>query len=309
MVALVATSVVRGARQGESHGGLYIVDFEQETVEQQLDWDRMDIDWAGRGWDRGLRGIAFGPVVSAPEEVYVAASDELFVYAPDFSLKASYRNPYLRHCHEISVRDGMIFLTSTGFDAILGFSLADKAFTWGLSLSAEAGGVRVATFDPRGDKGPGASNRLHLNSVTARPDGLFFAGLRTPGLLRFDGRAVDLVCSLPEGSHNAQPFREGVLLNDTAADMVRYVTPSRQRTFRVPQADPATLTHMEYADGAVARADFARGLCPVSQTLIAGGSSPSTIALHDLEENRTPRFVTLSHDVRNAIHGLAVWPF
>jgi len=40
-----------------------------------------------------------------------------------------------------------------------------------------------------------------------------------------------------------------------------------------------------------------------------GGSSPSTIALHDLERASTRSVVTLSHDIRNAIHGLEVWPF
>ena len=36
-----------------------------------LDWNTMGIDWQGRGWDRGLRGIAFDG-----ETVYIAASDE-----------------------------------------------------------------------------------------------------------------------------------------------------------------------------------------------------------------------------------------
>ena len=31
-----------------------------------------------------------------------AASDELFVYNRDFEQIASYRSPYLKHCHEIS---------------------------------------------------------------------------------------------------------------------------------------------------------------------------------------------------------------
>ena len=59
MVSLVATSVVRGSHQGESHGGVYIVDLAKDRVYQPIDWNTMDIDWQGRGWDRGLRGIAF----------------------------------------------------------------------------------------------------------------------------------------------------------------------------------------------------------------------------------------------------------
>ena len=55
MVKLVTSSVVRGSQQGESHGGVYLIDFENESVEQKLDWDTVNIDWRGRGWDRGLR--------------------------------------------------------------------------------------------------------------------------------------------------------------------------------------------------------------------------------------------------------------
>jgi hypothetical protein len=304
VVKFIATSVVRGAVQGESHGGIYLADFDAERIEQPVDWNTMDIDWAGRGWDRGLRGIAFGA-----DEVYIAASDELFAYDPDFQLKGCWRNSYLRHCHEISRRGDMIFLTSTGYDSIVGFDLNENEFTWGLGLSLNGERLAFKTFDPRLTGGPSPSNDLHLNSVSATDAGLFFAGLRTPGLLRYDGKTVSLAASLPAGSHNAQALGDGILFNDTAADLLRFVTPSRQLTFRVPRYASETLTNMQFADRAVARQGFARGLCAVSDTLVAGGSSPSTITLHDLAANRTLRTVTLSRDVRNAIHGLEVWPF
>ncbi len=67
---LIATSVVRGSEQGESHGGVYLVDPASQSVHQVLDWNTADIDWSGRGWDRGLRGIEIWN-----GEVYIAASD------------------------------------------------------------------------------------------------------------------------------------------------------------------------------------------------------------------------------------------
>jgi hypothetical protein len=42
--------------------------------------------------------------------------------------------------------------------------------------------------------------------------------------------------------------------------------------------------------------------------LVAGGSSPSTISVYDLRRGRSVMRVNLSMDVRNAVHGLAVWP-
>ena len=82
MTVLVATSVVRGTRQGESHGGVYLIDLEKQRAKQTIDWNTADIDWQGRGWDRGLRGIAFDG-----DRVFIAASDELFEYDKSFNLK------------------------------------------------------------------------------------------------------------------------------------------------------------------------------------------------------------------------------
>ncbi len=56
---VIATSVVRGSQQGESHGGIYLVDFEKQDAKIMVDWNESNIDFSGRGWDRGLRGIEF----------------------------------------------------------------------------------------------------------------------------------------------------------------------------------------------------------------------------------------------------------
>jgi hypothetical protein len=69
---VVLSSVIRSAHQGESHGGVYLVDMASGQVEQVLDWNRAEIDWEGRGGDRGLRGIAFHG-----DRLFLAASDEI----------------------------------------------------------------------------------------------------------------------------------------------------------------------------------------------------------------------------------------
>jgi hypothetical protein len=66
---------------------------------------------------------------------------------------------------------------------------------------------------------------------------------------------------------------------------------------------------MEAADGRLARQGFARGLCVLSDSVVAGGSSPSTVTLYDLAANKRLLSVNLTLDVRNAIHGLEVWPY
>ena len=304
MTKLLATSTVRGSVQGESHGGVFLIDLDAETVEQTLDWNTSDIEWEGHGGDRGLRGIAFGD-----EAVLIAASAELYAFTPDFSSRRAFTSPYLRHAHEISRWRHMVYVTSTGFDAILGFDLSLDAFTFGLALSTEGERIAWRSFDPSQSGGPQQSNTFHLNSITATDYGLFIAGLNTPGLLRFDGETLATVASLPAGTHNAQPFGNGLLFNDTNANLVRLVTPARQRQFFVPSYDEKNLTHVDADRSGIARQGFARGLCPISETVIAAGSSPSTIALHELAANKTVRVITLSRDIRSAIHGLEVWPF
>jgi len=301
---LIATSVVRGSRQGESHGGIYLVDLERQRVAQPVDWNTADIDWQGRGWDRGLRGIAIDR-----GKIFVAASDELFVYDRDFRNIASYRSPHLKHCHEIFRYKRRLYLTSTGYDSILGFDLDELKFSWGLRIGKVDDWFKAIPFLPGAVDGPSPANELHINNVHCTRSGLFLSGMRTGGLLRYTGKRIAKVVSLPTGVHNAQPYRDGVLFNDTAEDVVRLVSAGTKRTFHVPRYDPALLTHTDLDDSRIARQAFGRGLCDLGNGVVAAGSSPSTITLHDFESMKTTLSINLTMDIRNAIHGLEVWPF
>jgi hypothetical protein len=307
MVKLVASSVVRGAQQGESHGGVYLIDLENQSVDQVLDWNTAGIDWQGRGWDRGLRGIAFDS-----DRIYIAASDELFAYTPDFKPIDSWRCPFLKHCHEIAVHERTLFLTSTGFDSILGFDLDKHRINWAMNVQSKDTRFKAIGFDPQGDAGPMMMNKMHINNVFCNRNGMYISGLRTGGMLYFNGRAITMAAELPPGSHNAQPFRNGVLFNDTQGDVLRYADRGEgeeDRAMAVPAYDPETLTHRYADDGKLARPGFARGLCVLSDSVVAGGSSPSTVTVYDLAGNKTLGSVQLSQDVRNAIHGLEIWPY
>ncbi len=304
MTVLVATSVVRGSRQGESHGGVFLIDIDQQRVAQAIDWNTTGIDWQGRGWDRGMRGIEFDG-----DRVFIAASDELFVYTPEFELIGSYRSPYLKHCHEISRHERRLYLTSTGYDSILGFDLDKMEFSWGLHVRKPDEEFIGRPFHPGGTNGPPLENHLHLNNVVCNEKGMYISGLRTGGLVAYTGTAIRTVVSLPAGTHNAKPFKDGVLFNDTESDAVRFVSRDKQRIFHVPRYPESELTHSEFDDSRIARQGFGRGLCVVSDFLVAAGSSPSTITLHDLDSMKTTLSINLTMDVRNAIHGLEVWPY
>ena len=66
----------------------------------------------------------------------------------------------------------------------------------------------------------------------------------------------------------------------------------------------------QHVDWNTSNIDFeGRGLCPVVDRFVADGSSPSTISLYDLESGLKVGYVNLTMDIRNAIHGLELWPY
>ena len=94
------------------------------------------------------------------------SSDELFVYNQDFQIRRSFRNPYLKHCHEICKKDNLLFLTSTGYDSILVFDLSAEEFIWGLCLEKQYSRWQTQRFDPRSTEGAGAANALYTSKNT-----------------------------------------------------------------------------------------------------------------------------------------------
>lgn len=308
---VIATSVVRSAHQGESHGGIYRVDLESGDSERVVDWNTTDIEWLGRGHDRGLRGIA-----SWRGLTYVAASDALLAYDGDFRQVAGYRNRYLRHCHEID-RDGdVLWLTSTGFDALLAFDLERGTFREGICLrpgplarlrhAMTADAVPpLRRFDPLGDRGPAAGDTLHVNSVIAREGALFCSGTGLGSLLRVTAQGCRRHARIPARSHNARPYRGGVLLQDTARDRVLHVDldGTELESWPLPRYAEEDLEHRGLpADHA--RQAFGRGLCLAPDGCIVAGSSPSTISVYRHGSPEPVRSINLTLDVRNAIHGL-----
>ncbi len=303
---LVATSVVRGSQQGESHGGIFTIDFESREVTQHVDWNTGEIDFEGRGADRGLRGIEFDG-----DDIYIAASDELFRYDRDFSISSSFRNPYLKHCHEISRVERTLFLTSTGFDSLLAFDLEQNNFIWGMQIQRVLHGWQGAVFDPRTGTGPRPVNNFHINMVHADDSGIYVSGLRTEAMLHINSKfEVNDVCNIPAGAHNAQPYRDGVLVIDTASDAVRYSgRDGANKAIKIITYDEKDIQSAGVDDSKVARQGFGRGLCVIDDRLVAGGSSPSTVTLYDMDNEEVVASVNLTMDIRNAIHGLESWPY
>ena len=147
--------------------------------------------------------------------------------------------------------------------------------------------------------------------VHADDSGIYVSGLRTEAMLHINSQfEVKAVCNIPLGAHNAQPYRDGVLVNDTQNDAVRYSgRDGANKAFKVVTYDEKDIEFAGVDDSNVARQGFGRGLVAIDDNLVAAGSSPSTVTLYDVEREETIASVNLTMDIRNSIHGLEVWPY
>jgi hypothetical protein len=319
---VLATSVIRASNKGESHGGLYVIDLETERYSQIIDWDKIDIDWNGRGLDRGMRGIAHDD-----NYIYTAISDEILVYDYTFTLVKRVANKYLKHCHEIQVQNGKLYLTSTGFDSILEYDLKKEQFINGYCVRYPATKellnkmiIRfnldncsprllpdLRRFDPNNqDDGPLPGDSLHINNVHVKAGRIFLSGRRFGSLLTIQSHRLASYCSIPYFTHNARPYLDGVLANHTRQDRIVFLNKKQGEVERytIPRYENNQLTNNKLPDS-FARQGFGRGLCCEDGFIIAG-SSPATVSLYRRGKAEPLKSVNLSMDVRNAIHGLEI---
>lgn len=302
---VLATTVIRSAHVGDSHGGIYLIDLESEEFRRVVDWSDGSISWEGRGGGRGLRGIAF-----EGDDIYIAASDEIFVFDRDFKVRRSFASPYLRLCHEINIADRRLYVTSTEFDSILVYDLAHQRFVVAYCIRVEQGQLRFSSFDPALGNGPPRGDTVHLNSVCVLDGAIYACGVGLGHVLGIRAGRPSIHSTVPRWTHNARPFRAGALANSTRADAVAVFDQAGkpETLLPVPRYDPAQLLHANLAAD-FARQAFARGLCVTPDGLVVGGSSPATVSVYGLTPPRRLKSVTISLDVREAVHGLEIWPF
>ena len=282
------------------------MDFANQSVFHTIKYDFPNIEWFGEEGGRGLRGMALDE-----DTLYIAAGNRLLAYDTHFKQRGSWQNPYLANCQGISIHQRELFIACSGNDCILAFDLDEKKFHWAMHIRAQHFQFRPVAFDPAGDKGPVAVNKLQFRSVRCSEGGLYISGMKTGGLLHFNGSKIQMLAETPKGSQDARVFRNGVLLNDSRAGVLRYSGDDdgkEDRALAVPYFEASDHEPHDPDEVRMLKRGYARGLCLLSGTVAAGGSTPAGISLYDLKESRKLLTVRFTRNQREAVNDIMLWP-
>ena len=149
-----------------------------------------------------------------------------------------------------------------------------------------------------------------MNQVWVHKGSLLVSGTELRHVLKVRNEHIDRFALIPEGTHNVRPFRAGILANHTQANQIIYMSRLGRfkRSFPIRTYDEADLVNSSLpADHA--RQAFGRGLCVWEDEVVIGGSSPATISAFNFGTGERLACVNITMDVRNAVHGLEIWPY
>ena len=302
----MATTIRHNAAEGETHGGVYLIDLVNQTVDHPVRYDFPNIDWFGQEGERGLRGAAIDGDV-----VYVTAGNRLLAFDRQFKQIGSWTNPYLANCQGISIFQRELFLACAGNDCVLAFDLEERKFHWAMHVVSEHFQFRPVPFDPASSEGPIPVNKLHLRSIQCSQGGVFLSGMKTGGLLHFNGSKIQMLAELPQGAQDPQVFRKGIVFNDSRAGVLRYAGSDdgqEDRALPIPYFESSDHQPHDSDESRIMKRGYGRGLCVLSPSLVAVGATPAGIHLFDLKGSRKLASVWFTKDTLEAVNSIIEWP-
>lgn len=194
---IYCTTVYRGITQGR-HGILYKVDIETGEYKVLLDYDD-EIDYSGRGGDRGLRGIA-----KIDNNLYVCTSKSVLKVDLNGNILDRLKHPYLGWLHEIVADDTGFSVVSTMYDSILHYNITKNDWDYIVHVNQEG----TLQYLPAGAKIE-PNNLWHLNSISEHT----ISGLKLPFVL------PDKI-QIPSGTHNTRILNGKLFYNDTEKNTI-----------------------------------------------------------------------------------------
>lgn len=169
---------------------------------------------------------------------------------------------------------------------------------------------RPAIFDPLGSDGPIPIDKLKLRNIHSGKGGLYFAGLNTGGLLHFNGEKIQMLAELPRGAQDPYLFRNGIVFNDSHAGVLRYAGDddgNEDRALKVPFFEETDHDRHDSSETRQQKRGYGRGLCVLSGSVVAGGSTPAGVSVYDLRQNRKLASVWFTRNTHEAVNCIEAW--
>jgi len=317
-ITLLASTIARSTKQGESHGGLFLIRPFESKYCKILDWTEENIKWGGSGGERGLRGICF-----YKDYLLVATNNFIIVFDEDLNEVRRICGPLLNLCHEICVGEDQLFISSTGYDLIVSYDLEQNKFSRCAKFYGSP--TRSERYEIEDTKSFIRQNEFHINSVYYM-DKKVYAATGTKGDVFILSSGLDFINSfqsdaslrldrlqLPDShrgffgrkviAHNVYPFMEGFLLNYTENHSIVY--------FKDGRADwlvqhPSCPPHHGVTPDLMSHG-WARGLC-FTDRFAFSGSFPASVLTVDLNEKAPVGKMFLSDYMGHSVHGLEIVP-
>lgn len=304
---ILASSVIRSTHRGDSHGGIYSVNLETDEVKQLLDWNNPNINWEGRGGDRGIRGLAFWG-----DLLYAVAGNELFSFkfvGGKLIMEDCYDSPYLTLTHEAWRHGTKLYICAGGTDSILVFDLVAKEWE-GSWYHDKDSHPDAYSFDPLNNEDSHKTfigGFMHLDSVYANDDYMWYSGAYTDGLWRKDlrnGRTKKFKLVYAD-THNARPYKGGFVYNLSRLSKTIWeqdgIVVSEWDTPKRPLSE---LTNTGLPQDCAVQG-YTRGMVTYNEYVITG-TSPAAINVFSIGQKDPVKTVNLTNDIRNSICGMVI---
>jgi len=306
-VKIICTTVVRAAKQGDIHGGLYVIDTNNGDILHHAPYERDFVNDNERGGERGLRGICV-----LPDRIIVADSAGFIELDKDtYEIRRTFQDrEYFKSIHEIAFFDDHIWATSTAYDAIVKLDLDFNIKGFWEILGENVDNHKVLTGKMEINPETKSQNdSYHINSIFATKDRLLFSGLLTP---LYDFNTFEEVCQIPTVQTTSGQLANGFVHNFYGYDdffTINFTTFSSLglsydgkdfEHFGIPRA-----SDVKYQVDEIASNNWNRGLAMGGGKLFIG-SSPARILIFDIETKTFETEIKLEKDMRHAIHGLEI---
>ena len=320
---IICSTVVRAAKQGDIHGGLYVIDVDTEEILHHQPYTDDFVNDNERGGERGLRGI-----VVLDDRIIVADSGGLIELDKEtYQIVKRFRDDKIfKSVHEICYFDDSIWVTSTAYDSIarvdLDFNLSGFWEVVGENKEDYKALMELREINP--GEAPEEDN-FHINSISSNDNRLVFGGLITH---LYDFYSMEVVIPMPmiersrSFQHNFYEYPGFYTVNLTTFGYLGIIN-SDDSVHTMPNSFNNESTSIErtllktrfvvlpkakkikYHADDIAKANWNRGLAR-HEDLLFVGSSPARIIVFNMKDGKIEKIIQLEEDIRHCIHGLEI---